>query len=118
MSYNTVKYWIKKYNKFSIEKLLKPRSGSKNNTYDPAFKIRVTEYWLEHPEISAQKIAELFHASRSAVRSWRKKYLEQGKSALENDLRRRYKEWRSQGFGDMTPTSIFADLPATINPRK
>ena len=70
--YNTVKYWVKKYNKLGIDMLLKPRSGGKNITYDPMFKIRVTEYWLEHPEISSNKIAELFHASRGAIRSWKK----------------------------------------------
>lgn len=93
--YNTVKYWIKKYNKLGIDMLLKPRSGGKNITYDPMFKIRVTEYWLEHPEISSNKIAELFHASRGAIRSWKKTYLEQGKSALEKDMRGRNKNMKN-----------------------
>lgn len=85
--YNTIKYWIKKYNKNGMDALIKPRSGGKYITYDAAFKLRVTEYWLEHPEISSNQIAEIFHASRGAIRSWRKIYLEQGADALRKEMR-------------------------------
>ena len=29
-----------------------------------------------------------------------------------------HRRWRSQGFGDMSPTSVFVDLPETANLRK
>lgn len=84
--YNTVKYWVKKYNKYGINALLKPRSSGKYITYDPSFKLRVTEYWLKHPEISSIQVSEIFHASRSAIRSWKKIYLEQGADALKKEM--------------------------------
>ncbi|GEM_PF-1158828 len=94
LPYDTVKYWIKKYNRNGLNTLLQPRSG-KYITYDASFKIRVTEYWLEHPEISSHQIAEIFHASRGAIRSWRKIYLEQGSEALAHEARGKNKNMKN-----------------------
>lgn len=85
--YNTVKYWIKKYNRNGMDALLKPRSGGKYITYDPSLKLRVTEYCLEHPEVSSSQIPETFRASHGAGRSWRKVYLEQGADALRKQIK-------------------------------
>ncbi len=93
--YNTVKYWIKKYNRNGMDALLKPRSGGKYITYDPSFKLRVTEYWLGHPEVSSSQVSEMFHASRGAVRSWRKIYLEQGADALGKEMRGKNKNMKN-----------------------
>ncbi len=86
--YNTVKYWAKKYNRLGIEAFY-PRQKSNYITYSPNFKVRVVEYWLEHPEISTYEMAQQFHASRSAIRNWRIKYLEHGMDALFSETRGR-----------------------------
>lgn len=106
--YNTIKYWVKKYNKNGMDALLKPRSGGKYITYDAAFKLRVTEYWLEHPEISSNQISEIFHASRGAIRNWRKIYLEQGAGALGKEMRgknRNMKNGKSKTMAEQTEVS-------------
>lgn len=109
--YNTVKYWIKKYNKNGMEALLKPRNGGKYITYDAAFKLRVTEYWLEHPEISSNQISEIFHASRGAIRSWRKIYLEQGSDALRKEMRGKNKNMKNGKGKIMFEQAAFSDDP-------
>lgn len=78
-----------------MDVLLKPRSGRKYITYDSSFKLRVTEYWLEHPEISSSQISEIFHVSRGAVRSWRRIYLEQGADALRKEIRGKNKNMKN-----------------------
>ena len=108
--YNTIKYWIKRYNKNGMDALLKPRSGGKYITYDAAFKLRVTEYWLEHPEISSNQISEIFHASRGAIRNWRKIYLEQGADALRKEMRGKSKNMKNGKRKTMVEqTEISAD---------
>ena len=109
--YNTVKYWIKKYNKNGMDALLKPRSGGKYITYDPSFKLRVTEYWLEHPEVSSSQISEMFHASRGAIRSWRKIYLEQGADALRKEMRRKSKNMKNGKRKIMAEQAEMSDSP-------
>lgn len=109
--YNTVKYWIKKYNKNGMEALLKPRSGEKYITYDAAFKLRVTEYWLEHPEISSNQISEIFHASRGAIRSWRKIYLEQGSDALRKEMRGKNRNMKNGKGKIMLEQTTFSNDP-------
>ncbi len=108
--YNTVKYWIKKYNKNGMDALLKPRSGGKYITYDPSFKLRVTEYWLEHPEVASSQVSEMFHASRGAVRNWRKIYLEQGEDALKKELWGRNKNMKNgKRKAVIEQTEVFAN---------
>ncbi|NBH87091.1 helix-turn-helix domain-containing protein, partial [Lachnospiraceae bacterium] len=109
--YNTVKYWIKKYNKNGMDALLKPRSGGKYITYDPSFKLRVTEYWLEHPEVSSSQISEMFHASRGAIRSWRKIYLEQGADALRKEMRGKSKNMKNGKRKIMAEQAEMSDSP-------
>ncbi len=75
--------------------MLKPQSGGKYITYDPSFKLRVTEYWLEHPEVSFSQVSEMFHASHGAVRSWRKIYLEQGVGSLGKEMREKNKNMKN-----------------------
>ena len=93
--YNTVRYRIKKYNKNGMDALLKPRSGGKYITYDPSFKPRVTEYRPEHPEVSSGRISVMFHASRGAIRSWRKICPEQGADALRKEMRGKGKNMKN-----------------------
>ena len=109
--YNTVKYWIKKYNKNGMDTLLKPRSGGKYITYDPSFKLRVTEYWLEHPEVSSSQISEMFHASRGSIRSWRKIYLEQGADALRKEMRGKSKNMKNGKRKIMAEQAEMSDSP-------
>lgn len=111
LPYNTVKYWIKKYNKNGIDSLLKPRSGGKYITYDASFKLRVTQYWLENPEISSHQIAEIFHASRRAIRSWRKIYLEQGPEALSKDIRGKRKNMKNGKKKEALEQAVISDDP-------
>ena len=112
--YNTVKYWIKKYNRNGMDALLKPRSGGKNITYAPSFKLRVTEYWLEHPEVSSSQVSEMFHASRGAVRSWKKIYLEQGADALGKEMRGKNKDMKN---GKRKVAAELAGVPSSPQER-
>lgn len=109
--YNTIKYWIKRYNKNGMDALLKPRSGGKYITYDAAFKLRVIEYWLEHPEISSNQISEIFHASRGAIRSWRKIYSEQGPEALKKEMRGKNKNMKNGKRKTMVEQMEVSDNP-------
>ncbi len=78
-----------------MDALLKPRSGGNYITYDPSFKLQVTEYWLGHPAVSSRQISEMFHASREAIRNWWKIYLEQSADASRKEMRGKSKNMKN-----------------------